>query len=106
MSTAILFLVVFQAETARTGSPPLIQGSQMNASRTAVPGFAEESSVDEADYEARAFIQNLNELSRALTDFAANYKSGQVDVKKVKAVRKALHELEKSEWFRPQKAKK
>jgi hypothetical protein len=51
------------------------------------------------------FAGFLNELSRALTDFTATYKSGQVDLKKVKAVRKALHELEKSEWFRPQKAK-
>jgi hypothetical protein len=54
MSTAILFLVVFQAEAARASSPPLAQGSQMNASRTVVPGFAEESSVDEADYEEAA----------------------------------------------------
>ena len=37
--------------------------------------------------------------------FVDDYKSGQVDVKRVKALRKAVHELEKTEWFRPPKAK-
>jgi len=86
-------------------SPLRPQRPQMNAAAPVIPDFAEESSADEAAYEEREFIQHLNGLSRALTDFAATYKSGQVDLKRVKALRKALHELEKSEWFRPQKAK-
>jgi len=76
----------------------------MNASATVIPDVAEESPPEEA-YEEREFIQRLNGLARALNVFAATYKSGQVDLSKVKAVRKALHELEKSELFRPQKAK-
>jgi hypothetical protein len=32
----------------------------------------------------------------------AAHKAGQIDVKKARAVRKALHDLEKLEWFKPQ----
>jgi hypothetical protein len=70
-----------------------------------IPSLPEDSPIDAAAYEEYEFIQRLNALSRALRDFAAAYKSGQVDLNKVKAVRKAMQELEKSEWFRPQKAK-
>jgi hypothetical protein len=69
------------------------------------PSAAEDSPFDEAAYEEREFIQRLTGLSRALNDFATNYKSGQIDVKKLKALRKALQELERSEWFKPQKTK-
>ena len=51
----------------------------------------------------REFIQRLNQLSRALGAFTETYKGGEIDLKKVKALRKAMHELEKSPWFRPQK---
>jgi hypothetical protein len=68
------------------------------------PNLAE-STIDPAADEEREFIQRLNGVSRALSDFAAAYKGGQIDVKKVKALRKALQELEKSEWFKPQKTK-
>jgi hypothetical protein len=67
----------------------------MDALMTDLPAQADEE---------REFIQRLNELSRALSAFSETYKSGLVDLKKVKAVQKAMHELEKSKWFRPQKA--
>ena|SRR5579862_6937835 len=70
-----------------------------------VPNLAEASPADWAAYEDYEFIQRLNGLTRALIDFTAAYKTGQVDLKKVKALRKSLQELEKSEWFRPEKAK-
>jgi hypothetical protein len=39
-----------------------------------------------------------------LFDFASGYNAGHViGAKKAKAVRKALRELEKSDWFRPAK---
>jgi len=69
------------------------------------PSVADGSLFDEAAYEEREFIQRLNGLARALNDFIAAYKSGGVDFKKVNALRKALQELEKSEWFKPQKTK-
>jgi len=79
--------------------------SQMNAPPTVSPDFAEESPADESADEEREFIRRLNGLSRALSAFAETYKRGQVDLKQVNAVRKAMHELEKSEWFRLQKPK-
>jgi hypothetical protein len=102
---AMLFLFAFEAGVAHPILLSQVQRSQMNASAPVIPDFAAESPADVAVYEEREFIQRLNGLSRALTDFAATYKSGQVDLKKVKALRKALHELETAEWFRPQKAK-
>jgi hypothetical protein len=69
------------------------------------PNLSVESPIDSAAYEEYEFIQRLTALSRALRDFAAAYKDGQMDMKKVKALRKAIQELEKSAWFRPQKAK-
>jgi hypothetical protein len=71
-----------------------------------LPDFTDQApAVDYAAAEEREFIQRLNGLSRSLSDFAETYKGGQVDLKKVKALRKAMHEFEKSEWFRPSKAK-
>jgi hypothetical protein len=101
VSTAILLWVVYQV-----GSTPQAHSSHLNASATInIPAFAEESPADLAADEERDFILRLNGVSRALNAFVDDYKSGQVDVKKVKALRKAMHELEKTEWFRPPKAK-
>jgi hypothetical protein len=100
---AMLFLFVFEAGAAHPVLPKQVPPPQMNISAPFIPDW--ESPADVAAYEEREFIQRLEGLSIALTDFAATYKGGQVDLKKVKTLRKALHELEKSEWFRPQKAK-
>jgi hypothetical protein len=101
MLTAILLLIMSPA-----GTTPRMQSSQVNASPAInIPDFAEESPADLAAYEERDFIVRLNGLSRALSAFVDNYKNGQVDLKKVKALRKAMHEFEKSEWFRPPKTK-
>jgi hypothetical protein len=52
--------------------------------------------------EEQQFVRRLNGLAAALTDFSHSYNSqGLIDVKKVKAIRKALRELEKSDWFNP-----
>jgi hypothetical protein len=102
VSTAILLLAMFQAWTARPISPPRAQGSQMDDSAVFIPGFAEESLAADED---REFIRRLNGLARALNAFAETYQSGQVDLKKARAVQKAIHELEKSKWFRPPNAK-
>ena len=101
MFTAVLLLVMSPAGTAHR-----IQSSQMNASaESSIPDLAEESPADLAAYEERDFISRLNGLSKALTAFVETYKSGRVDVKEVKALQKAMHELEKSEWLRSTKAK-
>jgi hypothetical protein len=52
------------------------------------------------------FARQFNGLIVALRDFSATYNSGHVvDVKKVKAVRNAWVELEKSGWFRAENPK-
>src|SRR6266853_3455880 len=96
VTTAILLLVVCQAGIAHPSAPLRTQRPQMHI---ATPDFPDESPADEAAYEEREFVQHLKGLLQALIDFATTYKEGQVDLKKVKAVRKAMHDLEKSEWF-------
>ncbi len=71
-----------------------------------VPDFPDESPAQLAADQEREFIQRLNGLSRALSAFTDTYKGGEIDLKKVRALRKAMHELEKSPWFRPQKEEK
>jgi hypothetical protein len=99
--TAILLLIMSPAGTSLR-----VQSSQANAAPAInIPDFGEESPADLAAYEERDFILRLNGLSKALSAFIDNYKNGQVDLKKVKSLQKAMHDLEKSEWFRPSKAK-
>ena len=104
MSTAILLCIMFQA-----GAMPRVETSQRSASAIVdFPVFAEDSPADSSAYAAykeREFIHRLDGLSRALSAFSETYRGGQIDLKKVKALQKAMRDLEKSEWFRPSKAK-
>ena len=60
---------------------------------------------DESCYEEQEFTQRFNELVFALQSFSETYNSGHViDVKRVKAIKKAWRELEKSDWFKPDNA--
>ena|SRR5579859_5488549 len=65
-------------------------------------GDSQAAQAVQAAYEERELLQRYNELARALNDFVTAYKAGQVDVKKAKAVRRALHDMEKLNWFKPQ----
>jgi hypothetical protein len=57
---------------------------------------------DETRYEEHEFAQRYNKLVVALQSFSQTYNSGHViDVKRVKAIKKAWRELEKSDWFKP-----
>ena len=77
-------------------------GMSQSAVPTEVPDPQDYSQAAQAANQERELMQRYNELARALNGFVAAYKAGQVDVKKAKAVRKALHDLEKLEWFKPQ----
>jgi len=58
----------------------------------------------QAKYEEAEFVKRLNNLLSVLRDFSSSYNGGHViDVKKVKEVRKALHELQRSAWFKSSK---
>jgi hypothetical protein len=88
------------------GATPRVEKSQRDASAIVnFPVFAEESPADSAAYKEREFIHRLDGLSKALSAFSEPYKGGQIDLNRVKALQKAMHDLEKSEWFRPPKAK-
>jgi hypothetical protein len=54
----------------------------------------------QAAYEELEFAKRFNNLVRAMREFSVTYKGGHViDVKRAKAIRKAIHDLEKSDWF-------
>lgn len=77
-------------------------GMNHSAAAIDIPDLQDYSQVAQAAYQERELMQRYNELARALNGFVAAYKAGQIDVKKARAVRKALHEMEKLEWFKPQ----
>jgi hypothetical protein len=61
---------------------------------------AAEARRREARYDEQELLRRVNGLATALTDFSNTYNSRHViDVKKIKALRKALRELEKSDWL-------
>jgi hypothetical protein len=68
-------------------------------------GSGEDTTPTDLKEEEHEFVRRFNNLFSALLNFAANYNTGHViDAKRAKAVRKALRDLEKSEWFNPRKA--
>jgi hypothetical protein len=55
----------------------------------------------ESRYEEHEFAQRYNKLVLALQSFSETYNSGHViDVKRVKAIKKAWREQETSDWFK------
>ena len=69
---------------------------------SAPPLVHDVGSWDESLYQEHQFAQRFNKLVLALQGFSETYNSGHViDVKRVKAVKKAWHDLEKSDWFKP-----
>ena len=64
------------------------------------PVVAGEERRREAQYDEQELLRRVNGLAIALTDFSNTYNARHViDVKKIKALRKALRELEKSDWL-------
>ena len=68
------------------------------------PTNVEEQDRSEAMLKEYDFVRRFNNLFSALLDFASNYNGHVIDAKRTRAVRKALRDLEKSEWFNPRKA--
>jgi hypothetical protein len=58
----------------------------------------------QAKYEEDEFVKRVNNLLSVLRDLSSTYNGGHVvNVKRIKEMRKALHDLEKSAWFRSYK---
>ena len=111
VATALMYSFCL-AGTASPQSPtPQVESqlrrlaSEIAKSRDETTPFDTDGALrNDATYEEHEFVQRINSLISALANFAASYHTGKVvDVKKAKAVRKALRDLEKSEWFKPQK---
>jgi hypothetical protein len=98
LTTAALFLCLFEHGAA---TPSHAGPSNVNCElcvEDIVP--APEAPQRDARYEQQDFLRRFNELAAALSAFATTYNSqGVIDVKQIKAVRKALRDLEKSDWF-------
>jgi len=63
-----------------------------------------DSSNEEGEYEERQFARRFNDLVCALREFSETYNASHViNAKYAKAVRKAMQQLEKSDWFKVQK---
>src|SRR5271156_3985753 len=88
------------ADTGDAGGSGSSEGSAKDQMRSAPATNDFAFGANAHDYlEEQEFIARLNNLINALRDFVLAYQPGRViDVKKVKAVRKAMHALEKSEW--------
>jgi len=68
------------------------------------PTNVEDEDRSEALLKEHDFVRRFNNLFSALLSFASSYNGHVIDAKRAKAVRKALRDLEKSEWFNPRKA--
>jgi hypothetical protein len=97
-TTAVLLLCLFQAGGPVTpGADRLSADCEWCAQETVSPAQGRQRAER---YEEQEFVRRVNGLAAALTDFSKTYNSRRViDVKTVKAIRKALREIEKSEWF-------
>jgi hypothetical protein len=100
LTTAALFLYLFQAGGAGASHPGRLV---LDCVWCVEDGFpAAEEPQPRAKYEEQELFRRFNRLAEALTEFSKTYNSlGVIDVKKVKAIRKAMHDLEKSDWFSP-----
>jgi hypothetical protein len=81
------------------------ESALVGRSEEPIAGDPEEATRNEAARQEREFVDRFNDLFSALINFAHSYNAGHVvDVKRAKAVRKALRELEKADWFNPGKS--
>jgi hypothetical protein len=107
-SILTLSLLLSGLQTLADGQPPHSQ-SPISILGTAADTTSQLQLSDESirwatNAEERDFTTRLNKLTTALHDFSVTYNSGHVvDVRKVRAVRKAWLDLEKSGWFRAEK---
>ena len=60
-----------------------------------------QAATREAKYEEQQFVNKFNNLLDTLRDFADKYNHHVIDVKKLKALKKAWRDLERTDaWFR------
>jgi len=106
----VLCLVPLNAEDGHAnGARPSFEHNLATGDLRAVTDRSIDFPSDEqlrwqAKREDHELVERCNGLMTALRDFASTYNAGHViDVRKVRAVQKAIRQLEKSEWFRSPK---
>jgi hypothetical protein len=109
--TAHLFLCLLQTVAVANPQSPAHQPyslldeaeSELESSNARMQ-LEREALRQQAKYEEDEFVKRVNNLLSALRDFSSSYDGGHVvNVKKLKEMRKALHDLEKSAWFKSYK---
>ena len=103
MSFAVLSaLCLLQAQVVDVDSPDRVERALMVwQMQHPTDSSANQAATKEAKYEEQQFVNKFNNLLDTLRDFADQYNHHVVDVKKLKALKKAWRDLEKTDaWFR------
>jgi hypothetical protein len=109
--TAYLFLCLLQTVAVANPQSPahqtytqLEQAESELESSNARMQLESAALRQQAKYEEDEFVKRVNNLLSALREFSSSYNGGHVvNVKRLKEMRKALHDLEKSAWFKSYK---
>ena len=102
-ATVVLILCLFPGQWPATFSSPVNHLQQVTQRMADVPPLpSPEAERRDARCAQKRFEDSLNGLRRTLADFSDKYNAHHtINVKQVKALKKAWHELEKSEpWFK------
>lgn len=100
LAAALILCAMRPAEAADARQQKPASGQSESDSSPRLLTTDEAQAWREATDDEREFTKRFNNLVRALREFSNTYNVGHVvNVKQAKAVRKALRDLEKSEWF-------
>lgn len=104
MSFAVVVALCFlEAQTGAPNPPQPVESDAMaqQAESLARSHAASPAPDSRAVYEEQQFVKKFNRLLNAMREFADQYNHHAVDLKKVKALKKAWHDLEKTDgWMR------
>jgi hypothetical protein len=103
MSFAVVCaLCLLQAQVGGVDSPDRMERALVVWQMQHPADFAKkQSATREAQYEEQQFVNKFNNLLTTVREFVDQYNHHVVDVKKLKAMKKAWRDLEKTDaWFR------
>jgi len=102
MSFAVVAALCFlQAQVLDADSPDRVERALLTWQMQHPVDPANQAATREAKYEEQQFVNKFNNLLSTLREFAEQYNHHVVDVKKLKAMKKAWRDLEKTDaWFR------
>ena len=107
LSLVPVVLLFFQAQGSMPS--PAFENLEREQMMRRVEPMSSSTPSKEADrraiaYEEQQFVNKFNNLMKRLLDFAGQYNAGHtVDAKRIKEVKKAWRDLEKTDaWFKPE----